>query len=679
MEPFMCTLCGVAVSSSFGEAWLKEFRVIYAQPPSWDDVRLSGVCSAGETDEYDPRDVGVFIARCPRDASKRYDDQDLDPGSKVMVKLGPAAPKPFSHMTPSVSRCGFAFHAACWDLLAKIGHIDISVLFGVCFSMPIVDAGIIQWGHDYGGAARSQHYSTQSQPYGSRWAGFMPEELFSHIKSSLFRSDPMNIPDLYYLTQCAVRFEPPTYPWHSRPVTSDLFYRLPVEILQAILPTLSSPDVASLRSASRVVACIDLPESFWASRFQDGYEYAHIFETSLQRPRSWKALYMFTRILERQSHALQNRARVWKLGLKLKKLHDQVEGVSCQGLPLASKFEPDCIGDDREWFMASDGLLENTSDDWYNLREGCRGLRIREIQLPTSLKFSHLAVSFNVVDNRKFVSGLQFMTRGGEYESLGYITLFQQTITLPTTASMSALHLALSKSGIKAIAVELDDRTLSPWAGEPGACPQWRLSTPAGASVKAEFDNATTPNTNLKEAMRLLSLGLDEKAELPGKDRCFWKSDVPAPGILCDLSYDESSFRGPEAFRPPLLEKALFQPATLVGVTAYLFDLNAVAGIEFKHADSTHDSLLGQRMPFGRRPYWPNLYPPHGEDHASSVSVDGPGGERITEIRIEENMDGPLEMETLKLKHFGLLSMDVEADEGASSVRPLPVRPSGQN
>ncbi|KAK7216677.1 hypothetical protein V2G26_004680 [Clonostachys chloroleuca] len=631
-----------------------------------------------------------------------------------MVKLGPGAPKSFQNIAPSVSCCGFAFHAACWDLLAKIGHIDISVLFGVCFSMPIVDAGIIQWGHNYGGAARPQHFSTPSQPHGSRWAGFMPEELFSHIKSSLFRSDPMNIPDLHYLTRCAVRFEPPAYPWPSRQTARDVFYRLPVEILQAILPTLSSPDVASLRSASRVVACLDLPESFWASRFQDGYEYAHIFETSLQRPRSWKALYMFTRILERQSHALQNRARVWELGLKLKKLHDQVEGVSCQGLPLASKFEPDCIADDREWVVASDGLLENTSDNWYYLRGGCRGLRIREIQLPTPMEFSHLAVSFTVVDNRKFVSGLQFVTPGGEYESLGYIASFKQTITLPSTASMSGLHLALSKSGIKAIAVELDNRTLSPWAGEPKTYPRWRLSTPAGAYVKAEFD-----------AMRLLSLGLEVKAEVPGKDRCFWKSDVPAPGILCDPPIDGGSFRRPDALSRPLLEAAIFRPATLVGVAAYLSDLNAVAGIEFMHTDSTHDSLLGQRMPLERRPYWPNLYPPHGEDHASSISVDGPGGERITEIRIEENMDGPLKIEIstnfghrkslfllaagpkpgitrfkrkawevkptgsqivgifascerLELKHFGLLSMDVETDEGVSSARPLPVRPGDQ-
>lgn len=104
------------------------------------------------------------------------------------------------------------------------------------------------------------------------------------------------------------------------------------------------------------------------------------------------------------------------------------------------------------------------------------------------MEFSHLAVSFTVVDNRKFVSGLQFVTPGGEYESLGYIASFKQTITLPSAASMSGLHLALSKSGIKAIAVELDNRTLSPWAGEPKTYPRWRLSTPAGAYVKAEFD-----------------------------------------------------------------------------------------------------------------------------------------------------------------------------------------------
>ncbi|CAH0057833.1 unnamed protein product [Clonostachys solani] len=553
MELFMCTLCGVAVSDSFGEAWLKEFRVIYARPPSWDDVKLSGVCLAETSDENHDRDTGIIVARCLRDPRKRYDDEDLGPNSKVMVKLGPDAPSPDQLMPRSVARCGFAFHAACWDLLAKMGHMDISVLFSVCFSMPIVDTAMIQWGHDYGGAARPQ-------PYTNRWAGFQPEDLFPHPKSSLFRSDPMNIPDLHYLAQCAVRFEPPAYPWPSTQATNDVFYRLPVEILQAILTTLSSPDVARLRTASRAVACLDLPEPFWASRFQDGYEYAHIFESSPQRPRSWKALYMFTRILERQSPALQNRARVWKLGSQIKHLHDQVEGIPCQGLPLASKFEPDYITDDREWFVASDGLLENTSDRWYHFQDGCGGLRIREMKLPTPSELFRLTVSFTVLNNRKFISGLQFINREGE-------------------SRMSGWHLALGKSGIQAIALELDDRT-----GSLG------LVTAGGSLLQ--------------------------------------------PGRL-----------GPDAISRPLLEKVLFQPATLVRVTAYVFDLDAVAGIEFSHADSTHDSLLGQRMPFSTRPYWVNSYSPHGEDHASSMEVDGPNGERITEIRIEESRDGPLEME----------------------------------
>ncbi|VUC35030.1 unnamed protein product [Clonostachys rosea] len=555
METFMCTLCGVAVSDKFGEAWLKEFRVIYAQPPSWDDVKLSGVCSAGESDENDPRNMGLIVARCPRDASKRYDDEDLGPNSKVMVKLGPVAPNPHQLYPPGVTKCGFAFHAACWDLLAEIVHMDISILFGICFSMPIVN-NAIQWGHLYLGAASFRSYST--------WCfGFMPQELTSHPKSSLFRSDPMNIPDLQYLMQCAAGFELPAYPWSSVQATNDLFDRLPVEILQSILTSLCSRDVASLRSASRVVARLNLPEPFWASRFQAGYEYAHIFETSLGRPRSWKALYMFMRILQRQSPALQNRARVWSLGLRIKELYDQLERVPCQGISLASKFEPDGIRDDREWFAASDGLLDNSSDKWYHLQEGCRGLRIREIQLPAPSELFHLVVSFTVVNKREFVSGLQFMTREGGCKCLGYITPYQRAITLPEAACVSGWHLALSDGGIKAIALELDDRNLSPWAGEPMSFPRWRLSTPAGAS---------------------------------------------------------------------------------------------------------NDSLLGQRMPFRNRPYWPSIYPPHGEDHASTVAVDGPGGERITEIRINETLDGPIKMETLKLGYFGLLSSDVGAGQDESAV-----------
>lgn len=102
----------------------------------------------------------------------------------------------------------------------------------------------------------------------------------------------------------------------SRP--PDSFSGLPMEILQEILLCLPPTNVVNLKVASSTFAIVPLTQRFWASRFQRGFEFHHIFEARQghTKSRCWRTLYMGVRRLKGDP-SFRDKCQLWNHFLRL--------------------------------------------------------------------------------------------------------------------------------------------------------------------------------------------------------------------------------------------------------------------------------------------------------------------------------------------------------------------------
>ncbi|KAM5342096.1 hypothetical protein ACJ41O_015127 [Fusarium nematophilum] len=383
---------------------------------------------------------------------------------------------------------GFGFHSVCWDLLTTLFQPNLSDLFYVCFSMRVDLDGILDWGHEYGGAV-----------YRDRLRGSYPKLRrcgWSDSHSEGLGCDPYHVPAIQRFFHSSINLddggvEVPAISDKIR-MDGDIFKRLPPETLQDILIRLSSKDVVNLRQSSPVFANLGLSETFWASRFRRGFEYHYIFESLKARPKSWKALYLSMRSLAPAIPNLVNRKRVWKLALQLESLLHQVSGIPCQGRPLKSYYEPAEAEDTLKWHTACRGI--RTPSDSFTV--GCRPLRTRVVNFDAGLTVRDLWVSFVRMNGGSFISGLRFVGADDQVISLGYIHHGQEVrVRFPDNRRecpyvISGRHLAIDLQGFRAIAVLDSDGALSSWVGEAEIIPRWCLAGPGQSisAIRAEFD-----------------------------------------------------------------------------------------------------------------------------------------------------------------------------------------------
>ena len=444
--------------------------LVYVEDNQWDTVKISGVGLA-EEDESDPV--------CPEHQHQRYDDEGLDPDSTIYIHLGRETldPKP-AHGLPPLSFAGFGFHAECWDVLTMVFRPDPKHLFQLCLSMPVGSDGILDWGHDYGGAAA---YST---------IDLVPEitrrSLDTAPEGAVYQANPLESTVLRNATGRVPRLEA-SYTVLSPTPTTDSLSRLPPEILERVFNHLPSRDVAHARLASRTFASVILSEGFWASRFQRGFEFHHISEVSSSPPQSWRTLYAILRNGAQSAPGLENRRRIWGLGLKIQSLYSQMLESSCHGSPVSTLLEPSAPQDTGDWHLAKASLEPPASTTF---SYGCRPLRSRLLELSAPLKTAQIFVSFVLINDSRFVSGIRFVAEDGSSHRLGYIhPAVEESISLPAQSSIQEWYFAVNTSGIKAIAIRPTDGTLSPWVGERGNLPLWHLSTSSDIHrIKAEFD-----------------------------------------------------------------------------------------------------------------------------------------------------------------------------------------------
>ncbi|KAH8895343.1 hypothetical protein GQ53DRAFT_50078 [Thozetella sp. PMI_491] len=233
-------------------------------------------------------------------------------------------------------RLAFGVHDACWTLLlsriipaapdqepdrdeieAVVAH-----LYNVFFSLYQGRHKMLNPGRDFGGAWRFYIQSPRLLEAHSLLTfsitttstdhdGELTEEwsfLFADPRqASIGDAPPQALPDI----QGFIR---------DSSDIGDFFVRIPREIAMAVLAELPSADLCSLRLASRRVASLSsptsLPNSFWRSRFDHGFEMAFYMPESVPEPssRDWRRLYgqiQYCLARPTKYEALCNRQRIW--------------------------------------------------------------------------------------------------------------------------------------------------------------------------------------------------------------------------------------------------------------------------------------------------------------------------------------------------------------------------------
>ena len=380
----------------------------------------------------------------------------------------------FGHFTPQPDAWGFPFHEACWDILTKTYSsrpLDIQATFEVCQSFPVLLDGI-HFGHSYGGIKRLEYgydrcllsdeglmaeFRTSSSSTWL-WRNLHPFQIDLQMLFSHDRQWPNHLTkDVYTSTQDTSNME------------GDIFFKLPVEILQMIPVMLSSQDVLHLKQASRAMATLALTQEFWKSRFLPPREFSFIIEakehfSSLKLP--WKLVYLSTKSIQAYPF-LVNRKRLWKLATDLRYLIDTRAASSCLGTPYKWIQEPRAEADDLNWIT---------------------GIRC---EAPTSVIYERImnipsgtitAVYVSLVDvfGRNYVSGIRIETDTPETAVLGYIhPKTEQRIDIETDAArgtqLLGFDLALDERAIRGLRVLCMYRLPTRWVGDYRKIPLRRL------------------------------------------------------------------------------------------------------------------------------------------------------------------------------------------------------------
>ncbi|KAF5724136.1 hypothetical protein FMUND_1120 [Fusarium mundagurra] len=611
-----CTLCGIQITGQPGETWLDEFRAIWVESDSVDNVAVSGVGRWSNS-------VDEFLGTAPVDPKKRYDD-DAGPGTTIDVALTPNKPTIFTRsLDEEVSAWGYGFHASCWDIFTKYSTPNLGHLFAACLSMPTGQEAFLNWGHDYGGASILE----KNFKVPTRDTRFPDPRTIPNP----FRSDPFHIPALARAIQQTTRLQNDVFlsriNFNAEALTKDPFFRLFPGILQSITVLLSTSEIHAVRLASPVFASLKLSERFWASRFQPGHEFEHIPEIIDHPPESWRAFYLSLQIWALDNPSMANRKRIWGLAKTLHGLLSQMEDAPCQGRPLQTWFETSADPDDTSacWHTAACASTQPNG----SFVNGNRGLRARTLRFSQPLKVQRMSISFVNLPEGVFVSGLVLIDHNQEHHAIGYIHESNMVeIHLPIAQYIQGWELALHTSGIKAMALIYEDGALSSWAGEPAGIPRWRLAGPLSLSgIKAEFD-----------AIKLVKLSREGSLdELTWLNNCLWYPQVPPMGLVYNWIRGD---KPPSKFKLPITsvffgEADDMYSSILTEIVIWIFDICYIAGIEFRFADASHNRHLGNIGPFdqefpGRRNF------SDSNDSSVSLIIDGVAGERLKSFEVQE-------------------------------------------
>nr|RBQ94108.1 hypothetical protein FVER53263_00231 [Fusarium verticillioides] len=467
------------------------------------------------------------------------------------------------------------------------------------------------FGHDYGNIA-SMNYEGDI------------EVLISDFKSPNYASDmlsanPFEIPALRKSINFAARMQQDAFQSildrSTLSADKDVFNYFPPEILERIVMFLPSPDVHSLRLASRVFATLSLSERFWASRFIEGHEFDYLPEVFATPPTSWRALYLSLHIWASENSGMGNRSRVW---LSVKDLHEtlgQMKNVECLGNVISTALEPEAPKSmpERESLITAERYIFEPGTHFMG---GSRVLRARSAEFPQHLKMMLMSVSFVDTPAGLFISGLMFVGADGVFESLGYTHKSQmEHITLPEDQHVKGFEVAFD------------------WAGDPADYPRRRLTDVEGISlIVAQFD-----------ALKLVSLSRDritKKLQEPS-DRLLWHPEIPSSEIFLDglrpLDEDVSS-------DVPIMTVFFGENdgryiRQMTAINTHIFDWCHVNRLSFEFMDDSIERCLGDvEYEIEQSDRVPLRFPDHGNS-MGHLEIDGGSGEEIESLEVQFDED----------------------------------------
>ncbi|KAF5595970.1 hypothetical protein FPCIR_4236 [Fusarium pseudocircinatum] len=512
---------GTHILKTSEDTWAKEFRAIWIHGNNFDNVKVSGVAASNWHDRNGTSTV-------PVNPNARYDDQKTDADGFPIEEDDDREPDVEINLVnilhpnpPPEWRWSFLFHDACWSLLNLEQKVDLGNLFRLCVSTPTGPDLLLNFGHDYGGVATAD-YEGDIEVLVSRFKG-------SKDAIEMDRTNPLEIPALKKAINFSARMQQDAFQsvldQSTLSADKDAFNYFPPEILDRIVTFLPSPDVHSLRLASRVFATLSLSERFWASRFTEGREFDYLPEVFATPPTSWRALYLSLHIWASENMGMGNRSRIWPLVQDFYRTLGQMKDVDCVGNPINTIFEPQVPnpGPQRESLITAERYIFEPGTHFMG---GSRVLRARSAESPQHLKIMLMSVSFIETPDGLFISGLMFVGADGVFESLGYTRKSEmEHITLPEDQKVKGFEVALDVCGFRAIAAITEDGTTSSWAGGPADFPRGRLTDVEGISlIVAQFD-----------ALKLVSLSRDRMTKnLEPRDSLLWQPEIPSPELFLD-------------------------------------------------------------------------------------------------------------------------------------------------
>ncbi|KAH7039731.1 uncharacterized protein B0I36DRAFT_309175 [Microdochium trichocladiopsis] len=455
-----CVLCGVPIDERLSRSWTPHFRAVYVRNTTRGpaEAQLSGVGL---------RDHG--FDRAPLGRHAHFYDNNFEPDNLCVFRLQRGSRD--EHGT-APTQYGVPFHLTCWDILERVaagdrndpdaGFRDINLthlhqFFG-CFPE---QQGRINWGHNYG--------FIEYEDSGSNFVGF--ERVLADVARGF--AGPHHDPGESYPIQAALRL-----PKASRPVLAlparrlrktsisltvteaketDQFDQLPTEIRDIILFQLSSPDVLTLKLASRAIAETELGETFWASRFDSGQQMGHVYEArdATVPLGNWRDAYFEMAELQTRRETLRNRARIWGIADALLNILQHMgsgssttlQGTEC-GVPLPNwMFELSTAG--------AAGAVVNLPHGPDALRDG-EGYtnhygRLHDFSYgacvePSRVRYhkgisrdARVWVSFIELPDARYISGLRFENVSGTAQSwsIGYIHATNEELLPPVSEDES--------------------------------------------------------------------------------------------------------------------------------------------------------------------------------------------------------------------------------------------------
>ncbi|GKZ17757.1 hypothetical protein AbraIFM66951_010837 [Aspergillus brasiliensis] len=433
----------------------------------------------------------------------------------------------------------------------------------------------------------------------------------------------------------------------------DSLSRLPVEILYEVLTYLPFDEIGNVRRTchylARLASITMLPQSYWRSRFMLGQELDYIFPCTTET-RDWFRLWSGIKVYQR--HNRQLLVNRWQIRKRLEPLASLVDlyplirngpqgfsyrPVKSRGrapilVDIMGSKEGPCLTNVMGYLSA-----ELTSvEEYHPLDPECQMLyrRAQPFEALGELCQMRCIISTVQLGSGQFISGIRVCQSGAESgtsQLIGYPNPDKETwIDIPKCKRIRAFNISVCPEGLRGIQILYTGSSESRWVGEeygPGIA-QGTLFVPSGKKQRyllADLDR-----------FKIIALGFGEMA-----GRHERASNSPPSSTVATRSsrarlhlWEPRILRhGGIVVRPilPLKASRTFNPLLN-------FDFGGYRGRHLRFLTRLQFHLTHDRHPLiGLAAHYSNGSSVHCGSlggNVMSIFLDGPKGERVTQIRI---------------------------------------------